>query len=121
MNQLYVSPPENLLVELLANQWEKLHTSLEDATTIHFIDTGGHPQFQEILPALLSGHSISMLLFKLHEQLKKRYQVEYVSGDGTSELYMTTYTVEEVIFQTLATVACYESDTTKQIQSILAL
>ena len=114
MNQFYVSRPDQLFDELLTKQWEKLHTSLEDATTIHFIDTGGQPEFQEILPALLSGHSISMLLFKLHEKLKKRHQVKYVSRDGTtSEPYMTTYTVEEVIFQSLATVACYGSDMTK--------
>ena len=69
----------------------------------------GQPEFQEILPALLSGHSISMLLFKLHEELKQRYQVEYVST--RSEPYMTTSTVE-VLFQSLATIACYGSCTT---------
>lgn len=85
-----------------------------DATTIHFIDTGGHPEFQEVLSALLSGHSISMFLFKLHEKLKQRYQVQYASGDGTkSDPYVTSYTVEEVLFQSLATVACYGSDMTK--------
>ena len=114
VSQSSVSRPDHLFAEVLAKQWEKLHTSLEDATTIHFIDTGGQPEFQELLPALLSGHSISMLLFKLHEKLNKRYQVEYVSGDGTtSEPYITTYTVKEVIFQSLATVACYGSDMTK--------
>ena len=114
MSQSYVSPPDQLVDELLLKQWDKLHTSLEDATTIHFIDTGGQPEFQEILPALLSGHSISMLLFKLHEKLNQRYQVEYVSGDGTkSEPYMTSYTVGEVLFQSLATVACYGSDAAK--------
>ena len=106
--------PDQLFNELITTQWDKLHASLEDATTIHFIDTGGQPEFQEILPALLSGHSISMLLFKLHEELKQRYRVEYVSGDGTkSDPYTASCTVEEVLFQSLATVACYGSDTTE--------
>ena len=65
-----VTLPDQLFDELLPKSWNKLHASLEDATTVHFIDTGGQPEFQEILPALLSGHSISMLLFKLHEKLK---------------------------------------------------
>ena len=109
-----MSPPDELFDEVLTEHWNTLHTSLEDATIIHFIDTGGQPEFQEILPALLSGSCISMLLFKLHEQLKQRYQVEYVSRDGTkSEPYMTSYTVEDVLFQSLATVACYGSETTK--------
>ena len=113
-----VTCPDQLFNELLTEQWDKLHTSLEDTTTIHFIDTGGQPEFQEILPALLSGHSISMLLFKLHEDLKQRYQVKYVSGDGTkSEPYIASCTVEDVLFQSLATVACYGSDMTDPTQS----
>ena len=95
-----------------------MHTSLEDSTTIHFIDAGGQPEFQEILPALLSGHSISILLFKLHEKLKQRYQVEYVSADGTKSVpYTASCTVEDVLFQSLATVACYGVDTTDPTQS----
>ena len=96
--------------------WGELHTSLEGATTIHFIDTGGQPQFQEILPALLNSHFISMLLFKFHEKLKQRYEVEYVSQDGTqSEPYTASCTVEDVLFQILAMVACYGSDMTDAI------
>ena len=112
-----VTRPDQLFDELLTKPWDKLHCSLEDATTIHFIDTGGQSEFQEVLPALLSGHSISMLLFKLHEKLKQRYQVEYVSQDGTkSQPYTASCTVEDVLFQSLATVACYGSDTTDPTQ-----
>ena len=108
-----IAHPDELFNELLRKHSNRLHTSPEDATTIRFIETGGQPEFQEILPALLSGHSISMLLFKLHEELKQRYQVEYVSEDCTkSEPYMTTSTVEDVLFQSLATIACYGSCTT---------
>ena len=110
---VYVPPPDQLFDEMLSEHWNKLHTSLEDATIIHFIDTGGQPEFQEILPALLSGPCVSMFLFKLHEELKQRYQVEYVSRDGKkAEPYMTSYSVEDALFQSLATVACYGSDTT---------
>ena len=113
-----VTRPDQLLDAVLTKQWDKLHASLEDATVVHFIDTGGQPEFQEILPALLSGHSISILLFKLHEKLKQRYQVEYVSRDGTkSEPYTASCTVEDVLFQSLATVACYGSETTDPTQS----
>ena len=114
VDELCVSPPDELFDKVLTEHWNKLHTALEDATIIHFIDTGGQPEFQEVLPALLSCSCISMLVFKLHEELKQRYQVEYVSIDGTkSEPYMTSYTVEDVLLQSLATVACYGSDTTK--------
>ena len=113
-SEFCVAPPDQLFDEVFIEHWDNLRTSLEDATTIHFIDTGGQPEFQEILPALLSGSCISMLLFKLHEELKQRYQVEYVSRESTkSEPYMTSYTVEDILLQSLATVACYGSDMTK--------
>ena len=72
-SEFCVAPPDQLFDEVFIEHWDNLRTSLEDATTIHFIDTGGQPEFQEILPALLSGSCISMLLFKLHEELKQRY------------------------------------------------
>ena len=110
-NPELVQNPDQLFEEVLTNQWGKLRSSLEDATTIHFIDTGGQPEFQEILPALFSGPSITMLMFKLNNALQERYQVEYVTADGRkSESYTTSYTIEEVLFQSLATVACYGSE-----------
>ena len=114
MGNLYVSPPDELFDKVLTEHWNKLHTSLEDATIIHFIDTGGQPEFQEILPALLSGSCISMLLFKLHEELKQRYQVEYVSRDGTkSESYMTSYTSRMFYSRVFQQWPAYRSETAK--------
>ena len=83
----------------------------EDHTMLHIIDTGGQPEFHEILPALITGPAINLLVFKLTEDLSKRYQIIYRSPAGESKPYETSLTHEEVIFRSLASIACLRQNT----------
>ena len=95
---------------------EKLKELLVNTTTIHIVDTGGQPEFHEILPALVTGPAVNLILFKLNEDLQERYIVEYLSRDGkSSEPYVTSYTNEDVIFQTLSTIACFSHHDSESI------
>ena len=49
---------------------------------MHFIDSGGQPQFLEILPAFIRNVSLLLLLVKLSEELSDTPTVEYYSPDG---------------------------------------
>ena len=51
---------------------------------MHFIDSGGQPQFVEILPAFIRNISLLLLLVKLSEELSDTPTVEYFSPDGKS-------------------------------------
>ena len=51
---------------------------------MHFIDSGGQPQFLEILPAFIRNISLLLLLVKLSEELPDTPTVEYFSPDGKS-------------------------------------
>ena len=51
---------------------------------MHFIDSGGQPQFLEILPAFIRNVSLLILLVKLSEELSDTPTVEYYSPDGKS-------------------------------------
>ena len=82
-----------------------------DHATIHIIDTGGQPEFHEMLPALITGPAINLLVFKLTEDLRSRYKVTYRSSSGDSEPYLTSLTHEEVIFRSLASIACLRQNT----------
>ena len=95
---------------------EKLKELLVNTTTLHIVDTGGQPEFHEILPALVTGPAVNLILFKLNEGLQERYVVEYLSRDGkSSEPYVTSYTNEDVIFQTLSTIACFSHHDSESI------
>ncbi len=71
---------------------------------MYILDTGGQPELFEVLPPFLSGSSINILIFRLIDELGKRYKVRYLSSEGEHvEEYDSSFTVEEVIFQVLST------------------
>ena len=83
----------------------------ENHTMLHIIDTGGQPEFHEILPALITGPAINLLVFKLTEDLRSRYEIIYRTSAGDSKPYETSLTHEEVIFHSLASIACLRQNT----------
>ena len=83
----------------------------DNHTMLHIIDTGGQPEFHEILPALITGPAINLLVFKLTEDLRSRYEIVYRTSAGDSKPYETSLTHEEVIFRSLASIACLRQNT----------
>ena len=73
---------------------------------LQVIDTGGQPEFHEMLPALITGPAINLLVFKLTENLQDRYEIEYRLPSGNSKPYKTSLTHEEMIFRSLSSIAC---------------
>ena len=67
---------------------------------MHFIDTGGQPQFLEILPAFIRNISLLLLLVKLSEEFSDTPTVEYFSPDGKSyELGVFPLSNEQLLLQ----------------------
>ena len=83
----------------------------DNHTMLHIIDTGGQPEFHEILPALITGPAINLLVFKLTEDLRSRYEIVYRTSAGDSKPYETSLMHEEVIFRSLASIACLRQNT----------
>ena len=83
----------------------------DNHAVLQIIDTGGQPEFHEMLPALITGPAVNLLVFKLTEDLQGRYPITYHSSDGNSEPYLTSITHEEVIFHSLSSIACLRYNT----------
>ena len=83
----------------------------DNHAVLQIIDTGGQPEFHEMLPALITGPAVNLLVFKLTEDLQGRYEIIYRSSDGNSEPYLTSLTHEEVIFRSLSSIACLRYNT----------
>ena len=67
---------------------------------MHFIDSGGQPQFLEILPAFIRNISLLLLLVKLSEELSDTPTVEYFSPDGKSyQLGTFPISNKQILFQ----------------------
>ena len=87
---------------------DELKHLLDGTILMNMVDTGGQPAFLEMLPALTMGPALYLIFFRLNQKLKQRYQIQYVSEDNEDiQLSDSSYTVEEVIFQVLSSIACF--------------
>ena len=94
---------------------EQLKILLDGTILMNMVDTGGQPAFLEMLPALTIGPALYLIFFRLNQELKKRYQVQYVSENHEDvQLGKSSYTVEEVIFQALSSIACFSRTAPKK-------
>ena len=112
----------NLLDEVLNSMKNKDMTKvqklLDDTMTIFYTDTGGQPEFQEVLPALVAGPTIFLLIFSLAKGLAclgTRYTVTYRSPHGESIPYKSSFTVKEVFMQCLSSIASYHNALSRDV------
>ena len=91
---------------------EQVEVLLKKTILMNMIDTGGQPAFLEMLPALTIGPALYLIFFRLNQELKTRYEIQYVSEDQENvRLGDSSYTVEEVIFQALSSITCFSCTT----------
>lgn len=81
-----------------------LQQYLVDPEIIYMTDTGGQPEFQELLPALVEGPSVFFIVFRLDQNLESRYKVEYVRSDEEMKPYYSSLTVQEDILRSFASI-----------------
>ena len=102
-----LKPPEEVFREAFWNSEDVIQALMEGSFTFYLTDTGGQPPFQELLAALIAGPSVFFLVFKLTDDLNQKYTVEYVrKGSKKSIPYVSSFTVKEVLLQSLASIAC---------------
>ena len=99
--------PEEVFREAFrSSQKDTIQALLEGCFTIYLTDTGGQPEFQELLAALIAGPSVFFLVFDLTSDLNDKYVVEYVRPGSKSQPYVSSFTMKEVLLQSLASIAC---------------
>ena len=87
---------------------EAPHTDLQhllEETLLYLIDSGGQPQFQELLPTLISGPSLFLLTFSLAYGLDDEFQVIFTDSNTRQE-YPTSMKVSDALLQCLASIRC---------------
>jgi len=101
-----MKPPLEVFRDAFQKKWSKLKDLVDEHWTLYLTDTGGQPEFQELLPLLVCGPSLFFLVFRLDLELNSRYQVEYINSSGRSIVpYEASLTVQETLLQSLATIA----------------
>ena len=88
-----------------SKHWKDIKHLFKDTTFIKMEDTGGQPEFMDMLAALTIGPALYLLFCKLIDDLHSHYTVSYRSPLGESSTpVQSTYTVEEVLLSALASV-----------------
>ena len=99
------------------SKWDEVQRVLEDLdvkdmTLFHVIDTGGQPEFFEILPLLLRGPCFSLIFMNLAHSLKDPFQVTYRDTATTHYPveYDSTYTQLDMIHMLLSAIHSLNSE-----------
>ena len=81
---------------------------LDNRWTLYLTDSGGQPEFQELLPALVVGPCVFFIVLPLNRNLNMKYEVEYVRPDEQKYMrkYLSSLTVQEDLLRSLASIAC---------------
>ena len=87
----------------------KVQALLDKSMTIFYTDTGGQPEFHEVLPALVAGPSIFLLVFSLAEPLNSLYRVIFESTSEKYEMYDSSFSVSEVLMQCFSSISSYHN------------
>ena len=85
------------LVEIMG-QMSNTTDPLGVVRILHIIDSGGQPQFHEVLPIFLRQLSFYVFVFRLCDALDSRPVVElYVDGKQVGTLYKSAQTIEHLL------------------------
>ena len=97
--------------------WATIKYLLDDTMYLINTDTGGQTEFLDLMSRFLMGPALNLIVSRLTDPLNQEYKIYYTNEEGVStEEEDSVVTLEEVIFQALASIACmetsYESDET---------
>ena len=95
---------KKLMQEVLSSRKLRSIKDIEKTTTLYFMDTGGQPEFHEIMPIILNGPALHLIFFNLAFDLDEPIPIRFCHQDGTDSTitYLSSYTGKQMIFQLLS-------------------
>ncbi len=101
--------------ELIENEnKEEAKLLLKDIIILLNTDTGGQTEFLEMLAPLILGPSLYLLYHRLTDKLDKKYPMWATNSKGMdTEKEDSTITLEDFLFQALASIACFRNPDTE--------
>lgn len=104
----YIEEIFSLLAKVVRKDWEQLKYLFKDLTLVINNDTGGQAEFLDLHCSLVSGPSLNLFFSRLTDNLDEPFNTSFTNKGGESTpATPSTMTVEEVMFQSLACIACF--------------
>ena len=82
---------------------------LSKSVMVNVMDVGGQPPFLEMVPALAHGPGLYLICFNLQNEINKRHEVAYITGDCIRHELQYSYSVLEVLFHCLSSIICFSA------------
>ena len=84
-----------------------LKQHINNPWTLYLTDSGGQPEFQELLPALAVGPCVFIVVFPLDQDMTKGYKVQYMRPDEQKcmKIYTSSFNLQEDLMRSLASIA----------------
>ena len=90
--------------------WDTMKYLLEDTIYLINTDTGGQTEFLDLMSRFIMGPALNLIISRLVDSLDQAYKIYCTNEDGVStKEENSVVTLEEVIFQALASIACMET------------
>ena len=103
-------PPQDIRA---SKDLEEIQIQLKDLNRLILLintDTGGQPEFLDMLSALIMGPSLYLLYHRLVDPLDRPFKISFTYPDGEcTDEDESTITVEEILFQILASITCFSN------------
>ena len=128
-NESYSLPPQYRfsIPEMIRNAvspecWREITQVCSDTALLNIGDAGGQPEFMDMQPAFTVGPALYLFFCKLTDDLDSPYKVSYLSPSTGESTVLTesTYTAKEVLFKSLASIACLKSSSLRETTSATA-
>ena len=93
-----------LMQQVLASRKVNTIKDIEKTTTLYLMDTGGQPEFHEIMSIILNGPALHLVFFNLSDDLNDPITIQFCQCDGTDAMitYNSSYTGKQMIYQLLS-------------------
>ena len=117
-----LEPTRQFMQKVLNSSGMQKLEDLEEMTTVYFMDTGGQPEFHELLPPLLRGPALHLIFFNASHDLNRPVKVWFRHEDENSPSveYESSSSSIEMIHQLLSSFYCLSlEDNSKQTVSVL--
>ena len=110
---------KQLMQEVLAKKGLRSIKDIEKTITLYIMDTGGQPEFHEIMPLILNGPALHLVFFNLAFSLDDPIPIRFCQQDGTDSLitYNSSYTGKQMIYQLLSSLYCLSKDSSPDSES----
>ena len=99
------SPSQVLEQALMMMRQAEASKNIDSVSFVYFTDTGGQPEFQELLSLLMAGCNTVLIVFNLEHDLHSNPPLEYLPTLHEPPVrYQSEHTVGEMLWQSLVSV-----------------